>query len=259
MMRTALRSVVAGIALVVGMAGGLHAQTAEELVDKNLKAKGGVEKLKAVQGMRVTGRVMLPAAGAEFPVTIMTKPPNRFYQQSIIQGQKIQMAFDGEKAWMINPLYGASTPQEIKGPQLDALKTGIDIVGPLVGYKEKGTVIELAGTDTVDGRPVHKLKIVPKTGPVVMLFLDDETGLEAKSVIEVAAGSGGPDQAAATLEVLFSNYKTEDGITMPHTIEQKLDGKAMQISIDKVEVSPQIDDAIFRMPVAPAAEARPGQ
>lgn len=257
MLRTALRSVVVSAALVVGLAGALHAQTAEELVDKNLKAKGGVEKLKAVEGMRVTGRVMLPAAGTEFPVTIMTKPPNRFYQQSIIQGQKIQMGFDGDKAWMVNPMYGATTAQEIKGQQLEALKSGIDIVGPLVNYKEKGTVIEAAGTDTVDGRPVHKLKILPKTGPTVFLFLDDETGLEAKSVIEVAAG--GAEQPATTLEVLFSNYKTEGGITMPHTIEQKLNGQAMQIMIDKVEVSPQIDDAIFRMPMPPAAEVKPGQ
>lgn len=241
--------------LVLGVAGALHAQTADELVDRNLKAKGGIQKLRAVEGMRVTGRVLLPAAGVEFPVSITTKRPNMFYQVSTIQGQKIETGFDGDKAWMINPMMGATTPQEIKGPQLEFLKRSADVDGPLVDYKEKGTVIELAGTDTLDGKKVYKLKVTPKQGPLVYVFLDDETGLESKAVMESPASD---QQPAVSMEVLYSNYKPVNGITMAHTIEQKLNGQAMQVVIDKVEISPQIDDAIFHMPAA-APEAKPGQ
>ena len=33
----------------------LHAQTAEELVDKNIQAKGGMDKIKAIKSVRVIG------------------------------------------------------------------------------------------------------------------------------------------------------------------------------------------------------------
>jgi hypothetical protein len=47
------------LSLVLGIVCGsalLSAQTAEELVSKNLDARGGVEKIKAIKSLRMTGR-----------------------------------------------------------------------------------------------------------------------------------------------------------------------------------------------------------
>ena len=59
-MQQGMWRMAAALALAVGVAGAASAQTADELVAKNLKAKGGLENLKAVQGMKITGRVTLP-------------------------------------------------------------------------------------------------------------------------------------------------------------------------------------------------------
>jgi outer membrane lipoprotein-sorting protein len=260
-MRQVVKWIAMPLALAVGLASAAAAQTADELVAKNLKAKGGVERLKALQGMRISGRVSLPGAnagpsasgGLEIPMTIITKRPNRFRQESTVQGQKVVAAFDGSKAWMINPIMGSDKPQEITGDRLEMVKQQADLDGPLVDYKAKGTTVELAGTDTVDGKPVHKLKVTPKSGRVVYLYLDDQTGLEAKTVMEVPADESGGQPGGATLESLFSNYQSVGGLMMPHTIQQKAAGQVMQINIDKIELSPQVDDSIFAMPGAPAA------
>ena len=167
-MQQGIRRTAVALALAVGVAGAAHAQTADELVAKNLKAKGGLDNLKAVQGMKITGRVTLPGAGGgggmEIPMTIVTKRPNRFRQESEFKGQKIVVAFDGTKAWMINPMMGQGAPQPIEGERLDMVKQQADLDGPLVDYKAKGTTIEVQGVETVDGKKVHKLKVTPKTG-----------------------------------------------------------------------------------------------
>jgi len=250
--RTALMT----LALTVGVAGTLPAQTADELVAKNLAAKGGVEKLKSVQSMRITGRVTLPAAGGgmEIPMSIITKRPNRFRQESTVQGQKIVVAFDGEKAWMLNPMMGGAAPHPIQGERLEMVKQQADVDGPLVDYKAKGTTIDVEGAETLEGKKVHKLKVTSKTGRVVYLYLDDETGLEAKTVME-APGDPGTGAAATTLESVFSNYQNVGGLTMPHSIQQKAAGQVLQVSIEKIELSPAVEDSLFAMPAAPAAAA----
>jgi outer membrane lipoprotein-sorting protein len=254
-----IRRTAVALALAVGVAGAANAQTADELVAKNLKAKGGLETLKAVQGMKITGRVTLPAAGGgggmEIPMTIVTKRPNRFRQESEVQGQKIVVGFDGTKAWMINPMMGQNGAQAITGDRLEMVKQQADLDGPLVDYKTKGTTIEVLGLETVDGKKVHKLKVTPKTGRPVTLYLDAETGLEAKTVMEAPADAAGPGAPAATLESVFSNYQSVGGLTMPHTIQQKANGQVLQINIDKIELSPGGDDSIFAMPSGAPAPA----
>jgi outer membrane lipoprotein-sorting protein len=240
------------LALAVGVAGAAHAQTADELVAKNLKANGGIDALKAVQGMKITGRVTLPAAGGgggmEIPMTIVTKRPNRFRQESEFNGQKIVVAFDGTKAWMINPMLGQAGVMPIEGDRLEVVKQQADLDGPLVDYKTKGTTIEVQGLETIDGKQAHKLKVTPKTGRSITLYLDAETGLEAKTVMQAPADAAGPGAPAATLESVFSNYQKVGSLTMPHTIQQKANGQVLQINIDKIELSPAADDSLFAMP-----------
>lgn len=258
-MQQGIKRTAAALALVMGVAGAAHAQTADELVAKNLKARGGVDNLKAIQGVKVTGRVTLPGAGGgggmEIPVTFLTKRPNRFRQESEFNGQKVVFAFDGTKAWMINPMMQG--PQPIEGDRLDMLKQQADLDGPLLDYKAKGTTIESLGLDTVDGKKVYKLKVTPKTGRFITLYLDAETGLEMKTMMEVPKDAAGPGAPAATLETIFSNYQAVGGLTMPHTIQQKANGQVMTITVDKIELSPGADDSVFAMPTgAPAASPK---
>jgi hypothetical protein len=238
-----VRAAVVGF-LVVGavMQTIARAQTAEELVSRNLSAKGGAARLKSVPGLRIMARVMLPTAGLEFPAVITTKRPNRFYQESTIRGQKVIAGFDGEKGWIVNPLMGGLAPQEMQGSRLEMLKRQLDLEGPLVDYQAKGTTVEVVGHDTLEGRPVTKLKVTPKDGLVEYFYVDDETGLETKTVKQIKDGDG-----ITTLETRYSNYESVDGVMVPHIVEQKAAGQVLQFTIEHVEIAAP-DDTLFKMP-----------
>jgi hypothetical protein len=237
------RAAVLGfLAMGVAMQTIARAQSAEDLVSRNLSAKGGAARLKSVPGLRIMARVLLPTAGLEFPVVITTKRPNWFYQESTIRGQKVIAGFDGEKGWIVNPLMGGLAPQEMQGSRLEMLKRSLDLEGPLVDYKAKGTTVEVAGHDTLEGKPVTKLKVTPKDGLVEYFYVDDETGLETKTIKQIKDGDG-----ITTLETRYSNYESVAGLMVPHIVEQKAAGQVLQFTIEHVEIAAP-DDTLFKMP-----------
>lgn len=91
------------------------APSLDAIVAKNLQAKGGEAKLKAVQSMKMLGKVTIQ--GMDLSMLITTKRPNMMRQEMQFQDKKIVQGFDGTTAWMINPLMGSEAPQEMTGPR----------------------------------------------------------------------------------------------------------------------------------------------
>jgi outer membrane lipoprotein-sorting protein len=247
-MRSRVLSLIAAIVLAAPALA--SAQTVDELVEKNLAAKGGAEKLKSVKAMRITGRVSV--AGMDIPLTITSERPNKLRQESVIQGQKTVTAFDGQKAWTVNPMMGITEPQDITGPQFDLLKDQADLDGPLMDYKAKGITIEIVGKETVEGKPAVRLKVTRKSGQSQTLYLDASTGLELKAINDTKISAPNqPEPVAMTVESVFSDYKPVDGLVLAHTITQTITGPATQtliITVEKAEMLPDADDALFVKP-----------
>jgi outer membrane lipoprotein-sorting protein len=222
------------------------AQTVDEIVAKNIKARGGIDKFKSVNSMKINATVT--AQGMKLPVTIYSKRPNMMREETDIQGQKMIRAFDGTTAWTINPMMGGA-PQALTGSAANMAMDSADLEGPLVDYKQKGHTVEFVGNEKLDGKDVHHLKITRKTGTLQHLYIDAETGLEKKTVITLEQGGMKMD-----LEIQLADFKSVDGLMMPSGTRQLMDGKEVaQVTVDKIELNSQIDDAIFKMP-APAAK-----
>lgn len=223
---------------------GSAAQTVDDIVAKNLAAKGGVAALKSVRAIRISATVR-PTPDLAIPVTITTSRPNKLRQETSVQGQQIVMGFDGQTAWTINPMMGSTTPRPIEGPELDSLRAQADMDGPLLDYKSKGTTVELVGSEVVEGKKTNKLKITRKDGNSQELYLDADTGLEVKAVSQVVRMG-----QSMTVESLFSDYRVVSGLTIAHKITQKVAGQDVPLTIDKVEILPEVDESIFKMPAA---------
>ena len=222
------------------------AQTVDDIIAKNIKARGGIEKFKSVNSMKISATVT--AQGMKLPVTVYSKRPNMMREETEMQGQKMVRAFDGTTAWTINPMMGGG-PQPLTGTAANTAIDSADLEGPLVDYKQKGHTIELVGNETLDGKPVHHLKITRKTGTVQHLYLDADSGLERKTTIALEQGGMKVD-----LEIILTDFKSIDGLMMPSMTRQLMNGNEIaQVSIDKVELNAPIDDAVFKMP-APAAK-----
>jgi outer membrane lipoprotein-sorting protein len=241
--RSGLALATAAAALILAFAEpAASAQSVADLVAKNLAARGGAERLKAVDALKITGR--MKSMGLDLPLTIWRKRPNLVRQEMRLQDRAIVQAFDGERAWTVNPLAGSDEPQEIRGQPADMMREQADFDGPLVDYQQKGSAIEVEGPDTVEGAKAVVLKITLKSGRVQRLWLDADTGLEVKSASEVPQGP-----RTVRVETVLSDYRPEDGLVMPHRLRTFVDGQLQaDVTIDRIEVSPRIDPAIFRMP-----------
>jgi len=216
--------------------------TVEEIVAKHLNAKGGVEKLRAVTTVKLTGRIKGQAG--EAPVTSWAKRPNMMRRENTFEGQTIVSAFDGKTVWGINPMMGPK-PQEITGPQADMTRQdGGDFDSPLLDYESKGHTVELVGTEPVQGVTMHHLRLTKKNGRIQDYYLNTDTYLEARMVTELEmAGRKG------IISTELSNYKQVDGVMVPFHIRQTYNGKLVaEVVYDQVQFNVPVDDAFFRMP-----------
>ncbi len=101
-MRASLRVslAVAGIAWAAAAA----SQTADELIAKNIEARGGLEKIQAIQTMRLTGT--LTVGDAAMPSVLEVKRPNKTRWEFTLRSQMAVQAYDGTTAWAIAPFAG---------------------------------------------------------------------------------------------------------------------------------------------------------
>jgi outer membrane lipoprotein-sorting protein len=214
----------------------------DELVAKNLAARGGLAKLQTLNAIKLTGNVSVQ--GMDMPLTVLTKRPNRMRQEMSMQGQTLVQAFDGETVWAINPMMGSPTPRVLEGPAANALKTQSLFDGPLVGYKERGDTLEVVGPADVEGVKTWKLKLTRKDGQSMHIFLDADTGLEKQWTAQM-------EQNGMTMEIetIISDYQASDGVMVARSMRTMMGGQQVAgVTIATVEFNLPVEDAVFAMP-----------
>jgi outer membrane lipoprotein-sorting protein len=236
--------VIAGSSLTVAA----QALTVDQIIAKNIAAKGGMEKIKAQKSLRMSGRMTL-GPGLEAPVIMEQKRPGSFRLELTLQGLTAVQAYDGQTGWQIMPFQGKKDPETMGEDDLKDAQEQADIDGPLVDYKEKGNKVELVGHEQVEGSDAYKLKVTLKNGEVRYLYLDADSFLEIKE--ESKRTIRGTEREG---ETIFGDYKEEGGVMMAHSIEAGAKGSAekQKVTIEKVEINPVLDDARFKLPAAAA-------
>jgi hypothetical protein len=225
--------------------------TVEELVARNLESRGGLERLRSVKAMRLTGR-MTAAPDREAPVTLELKRPNKVRLEFRFQGMTGVQAFDGEAAWAVLPFRGGDAAERLPEAESAAVRQQADFDGPLVGWREKGLELSVVGQELVDGAPHWKLRIAFPDGAVKDVWLDGERCLERRSESRRRVGG-----RTVVFESLVSDYREVDGLLLPHAFDNGPKGAAerQRLTIDTIELNPEIDDARFALP--PAASVAP--
>lgn len=229
-------AVVAGLIAAVSIA--ISAQTTvDELISKNIAAKGGLEKLKSIQTMKQTSKVN--TQGTEATITVYSKRPNLQRQEMKMGGQTITNGFDGEVSWIINPLAGMNRPIVVTGPQADIIREQAAFDGPLMNYRTRGSRVLLIGLETLGDRKVQHLQVIDRAQQTQHLYLDAETGLEVKIVSTLDGRK---------FEQELSDYREIDGVTFPFSIRMLVDGvQQSQVTVQSVEFNVSIDDAMFKV------------
>jgi hypothetical protein len=230
---------------------GAFCQTAEELVNKNIEAKGGMDKIKVIQTWRMTGKLI--GGGITATTGQENKRPNLVRETFSLQGMTAVQAYDGSTGWQIQPFGGRKDPDLMGEDDLRDLLIDSDFDGPLVDYKAKGNTVEYLGHDIVDGDDALRLKVTLKNGDIIYYYLDPDTFLEIrKETQEFIRGS--VRESTADL----GSYKPIGGVMYPFSIASgpKNDPTQWQtVSVEKIEVNVPLDPSDFALPASLKKEA----
>ena len=232
---------LAMVGLIPASAG---AQTVDEIVARHIEARGGLERIKAVQSIRMTGRANA-GPGRDALVHREIKRPNRIRTEFTIQGMTGVYAFDGERGWEVSPFLGRMDPEPMSPESAQQAGEQADTAGPLVDWRAKGHRVALVGRETVEGREAYRLEVTLAGGTVRHDFIDAQSFLLVKT--ESTRLVRGHKRDVVTT---FSDYKRVGGLLFAHAIVASTGGAAHRLSIvvEKVELNPTLDDTRFRMP-----------
>jgi len=232
----------------------LFAQTADDVVNAYLKARGGLDKVKTVKSERVTANVTLQP-GTEAVLVYERKRPLKVHMEITLNGASFVRVYDGKSAgWVYNPFTPNAavvpmTPEEIRGVAEES-----DLDGPFVEYKAKGNQLEYLGTEELNGKPARKLKLTTKSGEISYCFFDPASGL----ILRIQSTRKIKEQDVPW-QTDFRDFRDVDGLKYPFVVESGAVGshQVQKIAASKIEVNIPVDDSRFDKPVPQPPPAQP--
>jgi hypothetical protein len=229
----------------VGFAQDKNAPILDELVSKNIEAKGGADALRALQSLTLTGKMLVQQGQIQLKYMQTKKRPAEIRTEVTLQGMTQVEAYDGKEGWKISPFQGRKDPERMSADDIKSLMEDAEIDGPLVDWKAKQSTVDYLGTEDVDGTLAHKLKVVRKNGDVNFVYLDPDHFLEIRILTQRIKHG-----AQVEVETDLGDYEKINGVFIPFSIEtgRKGDPDKQKIVIDKAEGNVPVNDAIFHFP-----------
>lgn len=261
--------------------------SADQIVERNVAARGGLAAWRAVRSLSLEGKMgaggnqratlSLPKSDPKEFVNALPQRRTEETQLSFVmemerprkvrvelqfKGQTAVQVYDGTNGWKVRPFLNRAEVEPYTPEEAKKASNQEDLDGPLMDYASKGSKVELDGNEKVEGHDTYRLKITERNGHTLHVWIDAQTFLEAK--IE-----GQPRRLDGTdhpVEVYYRDYRTVDGLKVPFLMETKVlpVGKNAlnlrdtpvppeKIVIDKVVVNPKLDEKLFSKPAISSA------
>jgi hypothetical protein len=221
----------------------LWAQTVDEIIAKNIQARGGLDKIKAVKTVRETGRFTDGDLRARFVQE--NSRPNKVREEIVIQGMSQIAAYDGHVGWRVSPFNGRKDPDLLSADDMKGLIVDADLDGQLVDYRNKDHRAEYQGHDSVEGTDCYKIKLTLSNGDVRIFYIDTVSNLEIK--IESQRNIRGTVRYS---ETYLGDYEQVNGVYFPFAIEvgEKGSTNRVKFSMNQVQVNVPVETARFTVP-----------
>ena len=244
---------IAGV-LACSAANAQQSFTAEQLVAKNLDARGGAQAMAAIQSIQSEGRFIAPGDfELKFKEVRKRLPSGAAIRDDLsVQGLTIVQAYDGANGWKINPFQGRRDAERMSGDDARSMAdTGL-ITGVLQSAAASKARVTAEGLEDFDGTNAYKLKVVQPDGDEFVYLLDPDTFLEIKMVES--------RRLRGTLQVTdyeLGDYEKVAGVYYPMAIDQWGDGNPNQRSRLVIETATANVDAPASLFAQPADAAKP--
>lgn len=224
--------------------------SAEEIVQKNLAARGGLEAWRKVQTMVWIGHIESGHAPMpSMPFELSQKRPDKARMEIIALTDKSVRVFDGTYGWNVRSSRGRQTILPYNEREVRYAQEGPGIDAPLLHHAAGGATVTLVGVDDLGDRKAYHLSVTTAKGSHEDVWVDVETYLEARvdRFAEVAGGS--PRRVSTT----YGDYRATEGLQIPFLITTGGGPGATpdRIRIEKVVLNSPLDDSTFGNPAAP--------
>lgn len=242
-------------ALALGLAGPVLAQAVDQLVARNVAARGGEAAWRSVSSLRLTGKMDL-GRGMLVPYVLEQKRPARMRLEYVFDGETAVQCSNGKTGWKLAPFRGRPKPEAMTAEELRGAASSADLYGPLFDYARRGHVVELIGRESVQGHDAFKLKVTLPDGAVRWVYLDVESGLEVK--VDALRKVGTRERR---VETYYHDWQPADGLLIPRRYETRAENaKELHVlTVESVRVNPPIDDSRFALPASTPAVAADGK
>jgi len=218
------------------------AQTADEIITRYIQAVGGREFLTGITSLYTENKIEIMGNETIQKTTLLN---GKGYKAEMdIMGSPLVTCYTDKGGWTINPYTGGTEATEMPESQYNAGKDEIYICSPFLNYVEKGYKAELMGNEVVGSVDAVKVKLTAPDNTSSTFFFDPATWYILKNIQQ-------EEMQGQTVEntIIFSDYRTADGYTLPYNIKINIGGMFdMTSTVIKVEINKPVDPAIFVKP-----------
>ncbi len=225
--------------------------TASEIVEKNIAARGGVEKWDAIKSLAWIGHIESERLGGQtvrFSLEEVRPNKSRF---DIISAHPSQRIFDGKKGWSVHQKEtGFPDVEPFSELEEKFAREEPGLGGPLITYRNQHTPLALLGRDGIEGRQCYRLGARVPSGALQLVWVDAETFLEVRFDRPTYSRDGHPGMVS----LYYRDYKEQGGLKVPTVLEIGAggsDAKPDRLVIERVAINPEISDARFAKPPTP--------
>ena len=214
------------LVFIMLMSGIVSAQTAKEIIEKNIELSGGLTNWKLLNSITLQGRLTL-GINDNYPIKIFQERPN--LTKTVITINKKETAiegYDGKKGYAMN--YATNKLQEYPNYVAESFDTDF------IDWESKGFEANYLGKEKVGETVCHKVELIKNVNKTLYYF-DVKTYMLLKEVKS--------DEA-----LLYSDYRKIGSLMMPFRIESSSPKKDSDyvILLNKIETNKVLPANTFK-------------
>ena len=214
------------LVIIMLMSGIVSAQTAKEIIEKNIELSGGLTNWKLLNSITLQGRLTL-GINDNYPIKIFQERPN--LTKTVITINKKETAiegYDGKKGYAMN--YATNKIQEYTNYVAESFDTDF------IDWESKGFEANYLGKEKVGETVCHKVELIKNVNKT-LYFFDSKSYMLLKEVKS--------DEA-----LLYSDYRKIGSLMMPFRIESSSPKKDSDyvILLNKIETNKVLPANTFK-------------